>query len=133
MYPKYGIMAVMGDVEETSHCGSETASCMRVSDKQAGYGRCPEMMKEPMGSFNDAEAGMQAFYASLGNELYEQGMSVGEIVMDARTGQPKAKTSHSLNPVPCFVWDPSGTAKARLSAAAQKGGLGITSLTATCI
>lgn len=33
---------------------------------------------------NDAEAGMQAFYASLGNELYEQGMSVGEIVMDAR-------------------------------------------------
>lgn len=33
---------------------------------------------------NDAEAGMQAFYASLGNELYEQGMSVGEMVMDAR-------------------------------------------------
>lgn len=33
---------------------------------------------------NDAEAGMQAFYASCGNELYEQGISVGELVMDER-------------------------------------------------
>lgn len=33
---------------------------------------------------NDAEAGMQAFYASCGNELYEQGLSVGELVMDER-------------------------------------------------
>lgn len=33
---------------------------------------------------NDAEHGMQAFYASCGNELYEQGLSVGELVMDAR-------------------------------------------------
>ena len=57
MYPKYGIMMVMGDVEETSHCGSETAHYARVSDKQAGYGS-PEMMKEPIGSFNDAEAGI---------------------------------------------------------------------------
>lgn len=57
----------------------------------------------------------------------------GEIVIDPRTGLPKAKTSHSLNPVPCFIWDPSGDSKVRLSAAAQRGGLGITSLTATCI
>ncbi len=57
----------------------------------------------------------------------------GNVAIDERTGQPKAKTSHSLNPVPCFVWDPAGTSKARLSEAAKKGGLGITSLTATCI
>lgn len=33
---------------------------------------------------NDAEAGLQAFYASQGNEVYEQGLSVGEMVMDTR-------------------------------------------------
>lgn len=58
MYPKYGILAVMGDVELQNHCGSETCHYMAVSDKMAGYGKCPEMMKEPMGSFNDAEAGI---------------------------------------------------------------------------
>jgi 2,3-bisphosphoglycerate-independent phosphoglycerate mutase len=62
----------------------------------------------------------------------------GNIAMDERTGQPKPKTSHSLNPVPCFIYDPSGTAKVRLSEAAKKGtadapALGISSLAATCI
>lgn len=33
---------------------------------------------------NDAEHGLQAFYASQGNEVYEQGLSVGEMVMDKR-------------------------------------------------
>ena len=57
----------------------------------------------------------------------------GGVVMDARTGKPKAKTSHSLNPVPCYILDPAGTSKARLSAAATAGGLGISSLAATCV
>lgn len=35
---------------------------------------------------NDVEAGFQAFYASQGNELYEQGLSVGEFMLD-----PKAR------------------------------------------
>lgn len=33
---------------------------------------------------NDAEAGLQAFYASQGGEVYEQGLSVGEMVLDER-------------------------------------------------
>ncbi|MEN6538936.1 MAG: minor capsid protein [Mizugakiibacter sp.] len=33
---------------------------------------------------NDEEAGLQAFYASQSNELYEQGFAVGELVMDAK-------------------------------------------------
>lgn len=33
---------------------------------------------------NDMESGVQAFYAGQGNELYEQGFSVGEMVMDAK-------------------------------------------------
>jgi 2,3-bisphosphoglycerate-independent phosphoglycerate mutase len=66
------------------------------------------------------------------DDMYEHNKK-GEVVMDPRTGQPKAKTSHSLNPVPCFIYDPSGAAKVRLSEAAQKGGLGISSLAATCV
>lgn len=33
---------------------------------------------------NDMESGLQAFYAGQGNELYEQGFTVGEMVMDAK-------------------------------------------------
>jgi len=39
------------------------------------------MQKIPV---NDNETGLQAFYASQGNEIYEQGFSVGEVVMDAK-------------------------------------------------
>ena len=58
MYPKFGILSVMGDMELQNRCGSETCHYMAVSDKMSGYGKCPEMMKEPMGSFHDAEAGI---------------------------------------------------------------------------
>ncbi|OQA28374.1 MAG: hypothetical protein BWY59_00769 [Verrucomicrobia bacterium ADurb.Bin345] len=58
-------------------------------------------------------------------------------MVDSATGVPKAKTSHSLNPVPCYIYDPSGVSKARLAAGAavtEKGpGFGISSLAATCI
>lgn len=33
---------------------------------------------------NDNEKGLQAFYASQGNEIYEQGFSIGETVMDTK-------------------------------------------------
>jgi 2,3-bisphosphoglycerate-independent phosphoglycerate mutase len=71
------------------------------------------------------------------DEMYQRDKN-GKVMMDERTGQPKPKTSHSLNPVPCFIYDPAGTAKLRLSEAAKKGSatspaLGISSLAATCI
>ena len=43
-------------------------------------------------------------------------------------GKPRMKTSHTLNPVPCYIYDPAGTTKARLSA---HDNLGISSLAAT--
>jgi len=67
------------------------------------------------------------------DDMYEHDKKSGAVVMDPRTGIPKAKTSHSLNPVPCYIYDPAGKSKARLSAAAQAGGLGISSLAATCL
>lgn len=71
------------------------------------------------------------------DDMYEHSKKTGDTVRDASTGQPKPKTSHSLNPVPCYIYDPSGASKARLApgaAATEKGpSLGISSLAATCL
>ena len=45
-------------------------------------------------------------------------------------GDPKAKTSHSLNPVPCIIYDPEY--KGEYSKTLEEG-LGISSIAATCI
>lgn len=64
------------------------------------------------------------------DDMYEHEKKTGAVMRDATTGEPKPKTAHSLNPVPVFVYDPTGGAKARLSSA---GDLGISSLAATCL
>jgi bisphosphoglycerate-independent phosphoglycerate mutase (AlkP superfamily) len=55
------------------------------------------------------------------DEMYERNKK-GEVAMDKRTGQPKPKTSHSLNPVPCFIWDPRRVQCAALRIAALRAG-----------
>ncbi len=108
------------------HTGNVQAVEISVEATDLSVGRLMEGIK--------AAGGILVLTADHGNadEMYERNKK-GEIVMDPRTGAPKAKTSHSLNPVPCFIWDSTGSANIRLSDAAKKGGLGITSLTATCI
>lgn len=108
------------------HTGVPQAVQIAVEATDLSVGRLMEALREV--------GGILVLSADHGNadEMFERNKK-GELVIDPRTGAPKAKTSHSLNPVPCFVWDPSGTANVRLSDAARKGGLGITSLTATCI
>ncbi len=64
------------------------------------------------------------------DDMYERNKKTGEIKRDPDTGKPKPKTSHSLNPVPVYVYDPSGVSKARL---ADHENMGIASLAATCI
>lgn len=63
------------------------------------------------------------------DEMYEVGKD-GELKRD-KAGNPKSKTSHTLNPVPCYIYDPTGTANIRLSPANEQ--LGISSLAATTI
>jgi 2,3-bisphosphoglycerate-independent phosphoglycerate mutase len=63
------------------------------------------------------------------DDMYEHDKKTGA-VKTGKDGKPNAKTAHSLNPVPAIVYDPSGTSKARLSAAKD---LGISSLAGTCI
>ena len=108
------------------HTGHVQAVQISVEATDLSVGRLMDAIREA--------GGILVLTADHGNadEMYERNKK-GEIVMDPRTGQPKAKTSHSLNPVPCFIWDPSGASKLKLSAAALKGGLGITSLAATCV
>jgi 2,3-bisphosphoglycerate-independent phosphoglycerate mutase len=71
------------------------------------------------------------------DDMYEHEKKTGAVVMDPRTGIPKARTAHSLNPVPCYIYDAGGASKVRLAAgaAATEAGpsLGIANLAATCI
>jgi 2,3-bisphosphoglycerate-independent phosphoglycerate mutase len=60
------------------------------------------------------------------DEMHELGKD-GKVKMDP-AGNPRIKTSHTLNPVPCYIYDASGTSKARLS---SEKDLGISSLAAT--
>ena len=63
------------------------------------------------------------------DDMYEHAKD-GSVVMDPETGLPKARTAHSLNPVPAIIYDPAGTARVALTA---QPGLGISSLAATCL
>ncbi|MBN2874793.1 MAG: 2,3-bisphosphoglycerate-independent phosphoglycerate mutase [Spirochaetales bacterium] len=63
------------------------------------------------------------------DDMYEHDKKTGAVSIKA-DGEPRAKTSHSLNPVPCVIFDPenNGEYKPEL-----REGLGISSLAATCI
>ena len=80
----------------------------------------------------EATNGILIVTADHGNadEMFEVGKD-GKLKLDG-DGNPKSKTSHTLNPVPCYIYDPAGTAKVRLADAAETG-LGISSLAATTI
>ena len=78
----------------------------------------------------DAAGGILIVTADHGNsdEMYEVGKD-GNLKLDSN-GFPKSKTSHTLNPVPCYIYDAGGNANLRLS---SETGLGISSLAATVI
>ena len=63
--------------------------------------------------------------------MYELDKQSGKIKI--ANGKPKAKTSHTLNPVPCLIYDPESQDEYHLSEAADAGALGISSLAATCL
>lgn len=75
--------------------------------------------------------GMLLLTADHGNsdDMFEHDKKSGAVTRKA-DGQPRAKTSHSLNPVPCVLYDPEykGEYPKEL-----REGLGISSLAATCI
>ena len=64
------------------------------------------------------------------DEMFQRNKKSGAIVFDEQTGNPAPKTAHSLNPVPIYIFDPTGTAKMKLS---NHKDLGISSIAATCL
>ena len=64
------------------------------------------------------------------DDMYERSSKTGEVVIDPDTGKPKPKTAHSLNPVPFYLYEPTGAVKMRIS---DQPDLGISSLAATCL
>lgn len=64
------------------------------------------------------------------DDMYERSEATGAVAIEAATGEPKPKTAHSLNPVPLYVFDPSGASKARRASVAAPG---ISNLAATCL
>ncbi len=76
--------------------------------------------------------GIMIVTADHGNsdDMYQRNKKSNEIVINEETGKPNTKTAHSLNPVPVYICDPSGSAKMRLSDLEDPG---ISNLTATCL
>jgi 2,3-bisphosphoglycerate-independent phosphoglycerate mutase len=68
------------------------------------------------------------------DDMFEHEKKTGAVVYKA-DGSPKAKTSHSLNPVPCIIYDPAyqGEYLREPQEGALREGLGISSIAATCM
>jgi 2,3-bisphosphoglycerate-independent phosphoglycerate mutase len=87
----------------------------------------------------DEAGAVMVITADHGNsdDMYEHDKKTGAVSHKA-DGTPKAKTSHSLNPVPCIIYDPgyqgeyeNGTGNNHEGA--LNSGLGISSIAATCM
>ena len=93
-----------------------------------------EAMDIQLGRLRDAvrkAGGVLVLSADHGNsdDMYEHDKKTGAVSIKA-DGQPRSKTSHSLNPVPCVVYDPEYAGEYSTT---LREGLGISSLAATCI
>ncbi|MBO7147413.1 MAG: 2,3-bisphosphoglycerate-independent phosphoglycerate mutase [Lentisphaeria bacterium] len=74
--------------------------------------------------------GVMLITADHGNadDMYEHDKK-GAVKLD-KNGQPKRKTAHSLNPVPCIIYDPENKGE---YAPELNSGLGISSVATTCM
>jgi 2,3-bisphosphoglycerate-independent phosphoglycerate mutase len=76
--------------------------------------------------------GIMLITADHGNsdDMYEHDKKSGAVSLKP-DGAPRAKTSHSLNPVPVVVYDPEF--KGEYDSTSLREGLGISSIAAACI
>jgi 2,3-bisphosphoglycerate-independent phosphoglycerate mutase len=93
-----------------------------------------EGMDEQIGRLKEAvekAGGVMILSADHGNadDMYEHNKKTGDVIRN-QSGKAKAKTSHSLNPVPCIIFDPASKGEYDKN---LKEGLGISSLAATCM
>ena len=64
------------------------------------------------------------------DDMFQRDKKTDDISIDEKSGNPKTKTAHSLNPVPVYVYEPADSGKIKLS---DHEDLGISSLAATCL
>ena len=105
------------------HTGVYKAVIESMEGLDVQIGRLKEAMEKA--------GGTMIITADHGNadDMYEHNKKTGSVVIK-QNGQPKAKTSHSINPVPCVIFDPAGYGEYKTE---LKEGLGISSLAATTI
>ncbi len=105
------------------HTGNWEAVICSLEGLDLSIGRIKEAVKEA--------GGIMIITADHGNsdDMFEHDKKTGSVVIKGN-GKPRAKTSHSLNPVPCIIYDPES--KGEYSKELREG-LGISSLAATCI
>ena len=105
------------------HTGNYEAVICSLEALDLSIGRIQKAVK--------SAGGIMVVSADHGNsdDMFEHNKKTGEVIYK-EDGSPKAKTSHSLNPVPCVIYDPEGKGEYKST---LKEGLGISSLAATCI
>jgi 2,3-bisphosphoglycerate-independent phosphoglycerate mutase len=112
------------------HTGIYQAVVCSMEAMDIQLGRIAQVVKEA--------GGIMLITADHGNsdDMYEHDKKTGAVSRKA-DGSPKAKTSHSLNPVPVIVYDPSFAGdydNTKLADGASTSfTLGISSIAATCI
>ncbi len=106
------------------HTGVFAAVQIAVETIDLCLGRLLKAVKEA--------SGILVVSADHGNadDMYERDHKTAQVITDPETGSPKPKTAHSLNPVPFYLYEPTGKVKIRLS---DHPHLGISSLAATCL
>ncbi len=105
------------------HTGNWEAVLCSMEALDLSIGRIKEAVEKA--------GGVMVISADHGNsdDMFEHDKKTGNVVRK-ENGKPKAKTSHSLNPVPCIIYDPES--RHEYSDKLNEG-LGISSLAATCI
>jgi 2,3-bisphosphoglycerate-independent phosphoglycerate mutase len=121
-YPFIRLNFPNGDM--VGHTGVYAATQVGVECVDLCLGRILEAVREAKG--------ILLVSADHGNadDMYEHDKKTGAVSKDKASGRIKVKTSHSLNPVPVYVFDAGQPKRWSLN---PKPGLGISSLAATCL
>ncbi|MBO7360938.1 MAG: alkaline phosphatase family protein, partial [Clostridia bacterium] len=106
------------------HTGSLEATICAMEALDLQLGRLLEAV--------DRAGGVAIITADHGNadEMAEIDKKTGKIKLNA-DGSFKAKTSHTLNPVPCFVYDATGEGRIRVRE--DKGNFGLSNIAASVV
>ena len=120
-YPFIRLNYPNGDM--VGHTGDFQAVLVSMGALDIALGRVVKAVKEA--------GGVLVFSADHGNadDMLEHDKK-GNVKLDKKTGAPARKTSHSLNAVPCIIYDPEYKGEYDLK---LNEGLGISSLAATCL